>query len=99
MRAQIKDDSNLVITHCPTYFESELRLRILQVKPVLHIFGHDHDSFDIQTKQRPLQSTLGVNVSVQGPKRNLRNSPTYIVWKRCSEQGRQKDVCQVVESF
>ena len=87
VRAQIKDDSNLVITHCPPSFDKELKQRIREIKPVLHIFGHDHNSFTTKTKQYMVENTLYVNVSMQGATHKERNTPTYLVWKRDGLQG------------
>jgi len=72
--AAIPDDTDIVITHCPPYGigdlahsghyigSTSLRDRILQVRPRLHVFGHNHARHGIS--YLPYNPTAFINATI-----------------------------------
>jgi len=85
--SQIPSDTNVVITHGPPYgildqfpgsnFHQgcrELREAVLQVKPLLHVFGHLHGAHGMVSNE----DTLFVNAALLGPDGDLSESPIVL---------------------
>lgn len=85
--AQIPDDVDVLVTHGPPYGIldrtnqsaqpagcRELLKRVGQIKPRLHVFGHIHGAYGMQSAD----TTLFVNAALLGPDGDLHKSPTVL---------------------
>jgi len=81
--AQIPDDTDVLVTHGPSYGIlddnirsiscgcEKLRLRVEQVRPKSHVFGHIHDSYGLYE----WEGIKFINASVANEDYNLLNEP------------------------